>query len=67
MKVDDLSRLPVHCRKLLLHSDLSADLGCWTDISTTGEWVSVRTYVRIGEVRDILALGWCPGVIVFLL
>ncbi len=27
--------------------------------------VSECTYVRIGEVRDILALDWCPGVIVF--
>ncbi len=43
MKVDDLSRFPVPCPKLF-HSDLSADLGCWTDISTTSECVSVCTY-----------------------
>ena len=45
-----------------LHPDLSADLGCRRNIS-------IHAYpplsVRIGEIRDIQALCWCPGVIVF--
>ena len=44
-----------------LHSDLSADLGCRGNIS-------IHTHppfsVRIGEIRDIRALCWCPGAIV---
>ena len=47
-----------------LHSDLSADLGRWGDISIHAH---PPLSVRIEELRDILALCWCPGVIVFLL
>ena len=45
-----------------LHSYLSADLGCWRDIS-----IHAHPLVsgRIAELRDILALCRCPGVVVF--
>ena len=45
-----------------LHSDLSADLGCRRNISIH---VHPPLSVRIGEIRDIQALCWCPDVIVF--
>ncbi len=45
------------------HSDLGADLGCRKNVSIHAHPpISVR--VRIGEMRDIRALRWCPGVIV---
>ena len=64
MKVDDFARLSVLCQKSMtaLHSDLSADLGCWKDISI---YAHPPMSVRIEETRDIRALCWCPGVIVF--
>ena len=47
-----------------LHLDLSPDLGGWRNISIhTRPLVSVR----MRETKDILALCWCPGVVVFLL
>ena len=42
-----------------LHSDLSADLGCRRNISIYGK---LPISIRIGEIRDIRALCWCPGV-----
>ena len=44
-----------------LHSDLSADLGCRRNISIHAH---LPLSVRIGTIRDIRALRWCPGVIV---
>ena len=44
-----------------LHSDLSADLGCWRDASTNAD---PPVSVRIEESRHIQTLCWCPGVIV---
>ena len=44
------------------HSDLSADLGCRRNISI---YAHPLVSGRIGEIRDILALHWCPGVVVF--
>ena len=45
-----------------LHSDLSADLGCRRNVSV---YARPPMSVYIGELRDIQALCWCPGVIVF--
>ena len=44
------------------HSGLSADLGCWRNAS-----IHAHPLVsgRIGEIRDVLVLDWCPGVVVF--
>ena len=64
MKVDDVARLSVLCPKRMTapHSDPSADLGCRRYIPIY-ECPLLR--VRIVEIRDILALYWCPGVVVF--
>ena len=66
MKVDNFARLSVLCenRVTALHLDLNADLGYWGDISIHAD---PPMSVRIGEIKDILALCWCPGMIVFLL
>ena len=42
-----------------LHSDLSADLGCWRNASIHAH---PSMSVCIGEIRDIQLLCWCPGV-----
>ena len=47
-----------------LHSDLSADLGCGRNTSIHAH---ASVSVRIGEIRDIQPLCWCPGVIVLYL
>jgi hypothetical protein len=45
-----------------LHSDLSADLGCGSNISTDAH---ALVSARIGKIRDIRALCWCPDVVIF--
>ena len=42
--------------------NLSLDLRCRRNTSID---VYLLVRGRIREIRDILALGWCPGVIVF--
>ena len=44
------------------HSDLRADPGCRRNISIHAH---PPLSVRIGEIRDIRALCWCPGVFFF--
>jgi len=64
LKVDDIARLSMGCPKgmTMLHADLSADLGYWRNIPThTHPLVSMR----IGEIKDIRAWCWYPGVVVF--
>ena len=45
-----------------LHSDISTDLGCRRNLSIHA---NPLISVRIGEIMNILALCWCPGVVVF--
>jgi hypothetical protein len=45
-----------------LHSDLSADLGGWRNISIHAHPLMS---VRMRKRKDILALCWCPGEVVF--
>ena len=45
-----------------LHSDLSAYLGCQRNISI---YAHQQISIRIGKIRDIQALCWCPGVFFF--
>ena len=45
-----------------LHSDLNADLGCRRKISIHAHPLFSA---RIGGIRDIRALCWCPGVFFF--
>jgi hypothetical protein len=45
----------------VLLSDLNADLGCERNISIHAH---ALLSVRIEEIRDILALCWCPGVVI---
>ena len=47
-----------------LHSDFSADLCRWRNISIHAHPL---VSVHVGKIKDILALCWCPGVLVFLL
>ena len=65
MKVDGFACLSVLCQKGMsaLHSDLSADLGCWRDFSIHAH---PPVSVRIGEIRDLLVLCGCPGMIAYL-
>jgi hypothetical protein len=44
-----------------LHSDLNADPGCGSNISTDAQTL---VSARIEEIKDIRALCWCPGVVV---
>ena len=44
-----------------LHADLSADLGCRRNVS---KHAHPPISVRIGEIKDIRPLYWCPGVII---
>ena len=62
MKIDDFYRLSVSCptEMTALHSDLSADLGCWRDISI---YAHALVSGHIEEMRDILMLCWCPDVV----
>jgi len=66
IKVDDFVRLSVLCPNGMtdLHSDLSADLDGCSDISILA---NLLMSVRMGKINDILALCWCPGVVVLLL
>ena len=47
---------------IALHSDLSPDIGCWRNDS-------IHTYLLVSarneETRDIRALSWRPGLVVF--
>ena len=64
MKVDYFARLSVLCpnRMTAFHSNVNPDLGCRRNIAIYAyPLVSGHT----GEIRDILALRWCPGVVVF--
>jgi hypothetical protein len=47
-----------------LHSDLSVYPGGWRKTSIHAHPLMS---VFIGKIKDILALCWCPGVVVFLL
>ena len=64
IKVNDFVRLSECGPKGMtaLHSDLSADLGCWREIPTQA---NPLVSVRIGAVRDPQASCWCPCVVVF--
>jgi len=44
-----------------LHLDLSTDLDGWRNISIHA---NTLMSVHMGEISDILALCWCPGVVV---
>ena len=64
MRVDDFARLSILCpnRTAAFHSDLNPDLGCRGNISI---YAHALMSGRIGKIRDILALRWCPGLVVF--
>ena len=66
INVDYFAPLSVRCPNGMaaLHSDLSVDLGYWRDIPIHAH---PPVSVHIGVIRDILALCWYPGVIIFLL
>ena len=42
----------------VVYVDLRADLRCLRKIST---YAQSSVSVRSGEIKDIRALGWCPG------
>jgi len=46
----------------LPHLDLRVDLGGWKN---TSAYRRLSANVRSGESRDIRALDWCPGPVVF--
>ena len=64
IKVDNFVRLSVLCPNGMtdLHSEHSVDLGGWRNLSIHAHRL---ISVRMGEMKDILALCWCPGEVVF--